>query len=96
MPHPRSKKPKATAQKASPNPSTKHKKRRLPGAKSQKGKPTSALFSKQSAFVIGDQVSHPQFGDGTVTAIDGGTLTITFVDQQVRQILDCYVKRRKG
>ena len=46
--------------------------------------------------MIGDFVSHRQFGDGRVTAIDGGTLTITFVDQQVRQILDYYVKRRKG
>ena len=96
MPHPRSKKPKATAQKASPNTSTKRKKRRLPEAKPQKGKPTSALFSKQSSFVIGDFSPHRQFGDGTVTAIDGGTITITFVDQQVRQILDYYVKRRKG
>ena len=96
MPHPRSKKPKATAQKASPNPSAKRKKRWLPEAKPQKGKPSSALFSKQSAFVIGDPVSHPQFGDGTVTAIDGGTLTISFVGHQVRQILDYYVKRRKG
>jgi len=96
MPHPRSKKPKATAQKASPNPSTKRQKRRLPEARPQKGKPTPAPFSKQSIFVIGDPVSHRQFGDGRVTAIDGGTLTITCVDQQVRQILDYYVKRRKG
>jgi hypothetical protein len=41
------------------------------------------------------QVSHPQFGDGSVTAIDVGTLTVAFVDHQVKQILDYYVKRQK-
>jgi hypothetical protein len=46
-------------------------------------------------LAIGDPVSHPHFGDGSVTAIDGGTLTIAFVDQQVRQILDYYVKRQR-
>jgi hypothetical protein len=89
MPHPRSKKPKAIADKASPDPSVKLRKRRLPEASL-----TSQLV-KQSIFAIGEPVSHPQFGDGSVTAIDGGKLTIAFVDHQVRQILDYYVKRPK-
>ena len=89
MPHPRSKKPKATADKASPGPSVKLGKRRLPEAS------CAPEQAKQSIFEIGDPVSHPQFGDGSVTAIDGGTLTIAFVDHQVRQILDYYVKRHK-
>ena len=89
MPHPRSKKPKATADKASPGPSVKLRKRRLPEAS------RAPEQAKQSIFAIGDPVSHPQFGDGSVTAIDGGTLTIAFVDHQVRQILDYYVKRQK-
>jgi hypothetical protein len=89
MPHPRSKKPKATDEKASPGPSDKLRKRRLPEAS------LAPEQAKQSIFAIGDRVSHPQFGDGSVTAIDGGTLTIAFVDHQVRQILDYYVKRQK-
>jgi hypothetical protein len=87
MPHLRSKKPKATSEKASPGPSVKLRKRRLPEA--------SLAPAKQSIFAIGDPVSHPQFGDGSVTAIDGDTLTIAFADHQVRQILDYYVKRHK-
>jgi hypothetical protein len=89
MPHPRSKKPKATVDKASPGPSVKLRKRRLPEVG------LAAQQAKQPIFAIGDPVSHPQFGDGSVTAIDGGTLTIAFVDQQVRQILDYYVKRQR-
>ena len=89
MPHPRSKKPKATAEKASPSPSAKLRKRRLPEAS------LAPEQAKQSIFAIGDPVSHPQFGDGSVTAIDDGTLTIAFVDHQVRHILDYYVKRQK-
>ena len=89
MPHPRSKKPKATADKASPGPSVKLRTRRLPEAS------LAPQQAKQSIFAIGDPVSHPHFGDGSVTAIDGVTLTIAFVDRQARQILDYYVKRQK-
>jgi hypothetical protein len=64
--HPRSKKPKATADKAAPGPSVKLRKRRLPEAS------LPPQQAKQSIFAIGDPVSHPQFGD--VTAIDGGAL----------------------
>ena len=87
MPHPRSKKAKVAADKASPGPSVKL--GRLPKAS------LAPQQAKQSIFAIGDPVSHPHFGDGSVTAIDGGTLTIAFVDQQVRQILDYYVKRQR-
>jgi len=89
MPHPRSKKPKATADKASPGPSVKLRKGRLPEAS------CAPEQAKQSIFAIGDPVSHPHFGDGSVTAIDSGTLTIAFADHQMRQILDYYVKRHK-
>ena len=47
-----------------------------------------------SGYAIGDPISHPQFGDGAVTAIDGEKLTIQFADGRVKQILDYYVKRR--
>jgi hypothetical protein len=57
MPHPRSKKPKATAEKASPGPPVKLRKRRLPEAS------LAPEQAKQSIFAIGDPVSHPQFGD---------------------------------
>jgi DNA helicase-2/ATP-dependent DNA helicase PcrA len=47
-----------------------------------------------SDYAIGDDVIHPQFGDGAVTAIEGEKLTIKFADGRVKQILDYYVKRR--
>ena len=85
MPHPRSKKPKVSAGRASSEPSAKLRK-------------TEAILvpqqAKQSIFAIGDP-HHAQFGDGSVTAIDDGTLTIAFADHQVRHILDYYVKRQK-
>jgi hypothetical protein len=48
-----------------------------------------------SGFAIDDLVSHPQFGDGTVTAIEKDKLTINFEDGRVKQIIDYYVKRKK-
>jgi hypothetical protein len=48
-----------------------------------------------SAFAIGDHVSHLQFGEGTVTEIDGRTLTIDFANRGTKQIVDDYVRRRK-
>jgi hypothetical protein len=47
-----------------------------------------------SGYAIGDPISHSQFGDGVITAIDGEKLTIKFTDGRVKQILDYYVKRR--
>jgi hypothetical protein len=48
-----------------------------------------------SKFTDGDRVSHPMFGDGTVTAVNGNTLTIAFAENVVKQIIDGYVNRRK-
>lgn len=45
-------------------------------------------------FATGDDVAHPQFGDGTVTGIESNRLTIKFTDGRVKQILDDYVKQR--
>jgi hypothetical protein len=49
---------------------------------------------KESEFSAGDSVSHPKFGNGTVTAIDGDKLTIEFTGKVTKQIVDYYVKRR--
>jgi hypothetical protein len=48
-----------------------------------------------SAFAIGDHVSHLQFGEGTVTEIDGRKLTIDFANRGTKQIVDDYVRRSK-
>jgi hypothetical protein len=48
-----------------------------------------------SNFALGHLVSHPMFGDGTVTAIDADKLTIEFQGNVVKQILDYYVKPRR-
>ncbi len=47
------------------------------------------------AFAVGDRVSHPQFGGGTVTAIEGPKLSIAFDTRGEKQIVDSYVKRLK-
>ena len=48
-----------------------------------------------SSFAIGDHISHPQFGEGTVTEIDDAKLTINFTSRGTKQIIDDYVKRSK-
>jgi Protein of unknown function (DUF3553) len=48
-----------------------------------------------SPFAIGDHISHPQFGEGTVTEIEGAKLTIDFASRGTKQIIDDYVKRSK-
>ena len=59
--------------------------------------PTTAPVTTHptSKFPVGDRVSHPMFGDGRVTAVDGNTLTIRFADS-VKQILDGYVTQQKA
>ena len=47
-----------------------------------------------TGYAIGAKITHPQFGDGTVAAVEADKLTIKFRDGRVRQILDFYVKRR--
>jgi hypothetical protein len=49
---------------------------------------------KATGYAAGERVSHPLFGEGTVTAVDGDKLTIEFKDGRVKQIVDYYVKRR--
>jgi hypothetical protein len=51
----------------------------------------TAPSAATSKYAVGDDVAHPQFGDGTVTDIEGDKLTISFVDGRVKQILDYYV-----
>jgi hypothetical protein len=64
-------------------------KRTLPQALAQI-KPTTI-----SAFAVGDRVAHQQFGDGTITAIEGPKLSIAFDIEGNKQIIDSYVKRHK-
>ena len=49
-----------------------------------------------SAFAVGDRVGHSQFGDGTITAIEGPRLSIAFDTDGNKQIIDSYVKRLKN
>jgi hypothetical protein len=72
-------------------------------------KPTKARASRASAlksaapvapayaskYTVGDQISHPMFGDGTVTAIHTNKLTIEFPDSVIKQIVDDFVTRRQ-
>jgi hypothetical protein len=46
--------------------------------------------------MVGDQILHPMFGDGTVKAIDGDILTIKFADNITKQIRADFVKPRKS
>jgi len=48
-----------------------------------------------SPFAIGNHISHPQFGEGTVIEIDDAKLTINFASRGTKQIIDYYVKRSK-
>jgi hypothetical protein len=57
--------------------------------------PAEPIPAKTSDHVAGNRVTHPLFGDGTVTAVEGDKLTINFKDGRVKQIVDYYVKRRK-
>ncbi len=51
--------------------------------------------AKLIAFAVGDRISHPQFGDGMITAIEGPKLSIAFDARGEKQIIDSYVKRLK-
>ena len=48
-----------------------------------------------SPFAIGDHISHPQFGEGSVAEIDEEKLTLNFASRGTKQIIDYYVKRSK-
>jgi hypothetical protein len=45
-------------------------------------------------YVDGSKVSHPMFGDGAVTAVDGDKLLIKFKDGRVKLIVAAFVKPR--
>jgi hypothetical protein len=45
-------------------------------------------------YVMGSRVSHPMFGDGAVTAVDGDKLLIKFKDGRVKLIIATFVKPR--
>jgi hypothetical protein len=53
-----------------------------------------AVLPYASKYTVGDHISHPMFGHGTVTAIDEKKLTIEFPKSVTRQIIDAYVTRR--
>jgi DNA helicase II / ATP-dependent DNA helicase PcrA len=57
--------------------------------------PIAADIPYVSAFAIGDHVSHVQFGEGSVTEIDGAKLTINFASRGTKQIVDYYVSLPK-
>ena len=68
----------------------------MPGPAAQASEiATSQNAPSASTYAVGDQVTHPMFGDGTVTAIDADKLSIEFTGSVVKQIVDYYVKRRK-
>ena len=60
----------------------------------QKAATTSAPLVVTTSFTLDEEVTHPKFGDGTITDLESNKLTIKFSDGRVKQILDYYVKRR--
>jgi hypothetical protein len=47
------------------------------------------------AFAVGDRVSHPQFGTGTIEVIKGSTLSIAFDTHGTKQIIESFVRLLK-
>lgn len=58
--------------------------------------PDASVTAYVSDYTVGDHVSHPMFGDGTVTAIDQNKLTVEFPESVTKQIIDGYVKHRRA
>ncbi len=77
-----------TATKRSPTKPTRPKRMRAVSANVKRPEVDAA------GYAVGIKITHPQFGDGTVTAVEVDKLTIKFRDGRVRQILNYYVKRR--
>ena len=48
-----------------------------------------------SKYTVGDHISHPMFGHGSVTAIEENKLTIKFPESVTKQIIDSYVAHRR-
>lgn len=55
--------------------------------------PDVAMPARASLFTIGDQVAHPMFGIGTVSAVSGDKLDIKFQKIGLKTIVDSFVKR---
>ena len=64
-------------------------------ASALKSTTTPTAIAYASKYTVGDHISHPMFGDGTVTAIHANKLTIEFPDSVTKQIVDGYVSPRQ-
>ena len=64
-----------------------------PGKIAKHGTPDTepAAPAYASKYTVGDQISHPMFGAGTVTAIHTNKLTIEFPHNVIKQIVDDFV-----
>jgi hypothetical protein len=78
-------------------------KKPMPKARPKKAKPvanspiepkSTPSATETTNYSVGDEVTHPMFGDGTVTAVDGNKLTIKFSDGRVKKILESFVEHR--
>jgi hypothetical protein len=56
--------------------------------------PTASVASLSHNYVAGSKVTHPMFGDGTVTAVDLERLTIKFKGGREKLIVAAFVKPR--
>ena len=78
-------------------PQTAKKKAPKPRSK-KKAEPATAtevpVATAGHGYVIGSRVTHPMFGDGAVTAVDGDKLLIKFKDGRVKLIIATFVKPR--
>ena len=64
-----------------------------PGKSEKRSTPNTAPAAPPyaSKYTVGDQISHPMFGAGTVTAIHTNKLTIEFPHNIIKQIVDDFV-----
>jgi hypothetical protein len=74
-------------------------KKKSPKPPSKKAEPAAAPEEAAAAtatpsFKVGSKVSHPMFGDGVVTAVNGDRLAIKFKGDQERLIVAGFVKAR--
>ena len=86
--------PRTTAKKPLKKPRSKNAKPAATAADEQAHPQEERPSLKATGYAVDDLVSHPMFGDGTVTAVEPDKLTIEFKDGRVKQIVDSYVKRR--
>ena len=48
---------------------------------------------EEASFALGERIKHPRFGGGTVTHVDGTTLTIAFDTGEKKRVVASYVER---